>query len=159
MKHIRFLPRVVAEQYVPAPNSVLISIHDRSEPPMVAQPGWRDVLVLRFHDTDGQQMGLEVFTQHQARTILAFAERYKDCAELVVHCQMGHSRSAAVAIYLSEKYGVPCFKEQRPVNWESWKSYNKLVYRQLHTEDLAQAEARWGARADELLSTFGQVGP
>ncbi len=140
MDRIRFLPRRVAEQYAPPSNSVLISIHDRSEPPIVARPGWREVLVLRFHDTDGQQIGLEVFTREQALAILSFAEHHKDCEELVVHCQMGQSRSAAVAIYLSEKYGVQCFKEQRPVNWESWKVYNKFVYRQLQLTDLETSQ-------------------
>lgn len=135
MNRISFLPRNVAEKYNPAPGSVLISIHDLSDPPMLAQPGWQEVLVLRFHDTDGQQSGLEVFAPEHARSILAFAERHKDASELVVHCQMGYSRSAAVAIYLAEKYGVPCFKEQRPVCWENWKVYNKLVYRALHTAD------------------------
>ena len=140
MKRIRFLPRVVAELYKPAPNSALISIHDVSEAPATLQPGWLDVLVLRFHDTDGQQVGLEVFSEAQAREVLAFARRHHGCDELVVHCQMGHSRSAAIAIYLSEQYGVPCFKEQRAVNWESWKGYNKLIYRRLHTTGLSHIE-------------------
>lgn len=140
MNRIRFLPRPVAERYIPAANSVLISIHDVSEAAATLQPGWLDVLVLRFHDTDGQQMGLEVFSETQAREVLAFAQRHQECDELVVHCQMGHSRSAAIAIYLSERYGAPCFKEQRAVNWESWKSYNKLVYRRLHTTGLSHIE-------------------
>ncbi|WP_434715652.1 hypothetical protein [Paraburkholderia sp. A3RO-2L] len=135
MQHIRFLPRAVAETYRPDPGSVLISIHDRSEPPMTPRAGWADVLVLRFHDTDGAMMGMEVFSDDQARQVLDFVGRHQECTELVVHCQMGQSRSAAVALYLSEKYGVPCFKEHRQVNWESWKVYNRLVYRTLHTAD------------------------
>ncbi|KVP75310.1 hypothetical protein WJ96_06005 [Burkholderia ubonensis] len=135
MQHIRFLPRAVAAGYRPAPGSVLISIHDRSEPPLTPMEGWADVLVQRFHDTDGDLMGLEVFSAAQARNLLAFVERNQDCTELVVHCSLGQSRSAAVAIYLSEKYGVPCYKEQVRVTWENWKVYNRLVYRRLHTAD------------------------
>lgn len=131
MQHIRFLPRVVAAAYRPAPGSVLISIHDGSEPPLTPQGGWTAVLYQRYHDTDAADQGLEVFSAEQAREVLLFAERHQHCAELVVHCQMGHSRSAAVAIFLSELYGVPCFKEQRKVNWESWPVYNRLVYRRL----------------------------
>jgi predicted protein tyrosine phosphatase len=139
MQHIRFLPRAVAATYRPAPGAVLISIHDRSEPPLTPQTGWADVLVQRFHDTDGGQMGLEVFSEAQARELLAFVERNQACTELVVHCSLGQSRSAAVAIYLSEKYGVPCFKEQVRVTWETWKLYNRLVYRKLHNADIASS--------------------
>ncbi len=135
MNHIRFLPRAVAAVYKPLEGAVLISIHDRSEGPLAPQSGWRDVLYQRFHDTDGTIMGLEVFSGEQAREILDFVEQNKDCDELVVHCQMGQSRSAAVAIYLSEKYGVPCYKENTPVTWENWKVYNRLVYRRLCNVD------------------------
>lgn len=135
MQQIRFLPRAVAAQYRPAPGAVLISIHDRSEPPLTPQAGWADVLIQRFHDTDGETSGLEVFSEDQARELLAFVERHQDCNELVVHCSLGQSRSAGVAIYLSEKYGVPCYKEQVRVTWESWKIYNRLVYRRLHSAD------------------------
>lgn len=132
MQQIRFLPRVVAAAYRPVPGSVLISIHDGSEPPLTPQAGWAAVLYQRYHDTDDASLGLEVFSFEQAREVLAFAECHQHGTELVVHCQMGHSRSAAVAIFLSELYGVPCFKEQRKVTWESWPGYNKLVYRRLH---------------------------
>lgn len=135
MNRIRFLPRVVAGAYRPAANAVLISIHDLSEPPLTPQSGWEAVLFQRFHDTDGTLMGLEVFSVEQARGILAFADKHSDCDELVVHCQMGQSRSAAVALYLSEKYGVPCFKQAAPVNWENLKVYNRLVYRRLMNVD------------------------
>jgi predicted protein tyrosine phosphatase len=135
MKCVRFLPRQVAARYKPLPGSALISIHDCSESPLSPQDGWAGILTLRFHDTDGQTLGLEVFNAQQARAILDFAQENAGCEELVVHCQMGHSRSAAVAIYLAEKYRAPCFKESRPVTWESWTVYNKQVYRQLHTVD------------------------
>lgn len=141
MKSIRFLPRVIAEQYRPTPGSVLISIHDCSEPPLTPQQGWAEVLVQRFHDTDGETLGLEVFSEDQAREVLTFVERHRQCPELVIHCSLGQSRSAAVAIYLSEKYGVPCFKESIPVTWETWRLYNRYVYRRLHTTDLAQDDS------------------
>jgi predicted protein tyrosine phosphatase len=135
MQHIRFLPRMVAAVYRPVPGAVLISIHDRSEEPLTPQEGWAAVLVQRFHDTDGEQLGLEVFSDAQARELLDFVEREQRCTELVVHCSLGQSRSAAVALYLSEKYGVPCFKEQVRVTWEKWRIYNRLVYRRLHNAD------------------------
>ncbi len=135
MRLIRFLPRVVAAAYRPTAGSVLVSIHDVSEAPLVPQPGWAAVLTQRFHDTDGTLMGLEVFSRAQAAQVLAFAEQHAECDEFVVHCQMGASRSAAVALFLSEKYGVACYKQSAPVTWESLKVYNRLVYRQLMNVD------------------------
>lgn len=133
MQKVTFLPRSVAARWLPQPGSVLISIHDRSEAQLTPQPGWSDVLYLRFHDTDGQQMGLEVFSPAQAQQVLDFVSAHQDCSELVVHCSMGHSRSAAIALFVAETHGVPCFKEQTPVTALSWKSYNRKVYSGLHT--------------------------
>lgn len=121
---------------------------------MTPTPGWRAVLPLRFHDTDGQQMGLEVFTTEQAAQILLFAQANQDADELVVHCSMGHSRSAAVAIFLSEKFNVPCLKEQRQVNWESWPGYNRLVYRTLRITDMGSDIAEHDTSAGSDASTL-----
>lgn len=135
MKKIRFLPRVVAGAYKPPAGSVLISIYDRSEAPLTPQEGWDAVLYQRFHDTDGTIMGLEIFSAEQAQEVLDFVSKHSACDELIVHCQMGQSRSAGIALYLAEKYEVPCFKENTPVTWENWKVYNKLVYRKLMNAD------------------------
>jgi predicted protein tyrosine phosphatase len=80
-------------------------------------------------------MGLEVFSEAQAREVLAFAARQHGCMELAVQCHAGHSRSAAIALYLSEKYGVPCYQEQAPATRDSWKFYNRLVYDRLSLVD------------------------
>lgn len=128
MQKVFFLPRVVAARWHPNPESVLISIHDRSEEQLSPQPGWENVLYLRFHDTDGQQMGLEVFSPQQAQAVLDFVDQHQNCSELVVHCAMGQSRSAAIALFVSEVQGIPCFKEQTPVTAMTWRSYNRKVY-------------------------------
>ena len=134
MRRVRFISRRVAATLRPQRGAVVISIHDRSEPPLELQPGWSDVLLQRFHDTDGRLMGLEVFSDAQARDVLAFAARHRG-AELIVHCQQGHSRSAAIALFLSEKYGVPCYQELKPVTRATWTRYNRLVYERLKLVD------------------------
>jgi predicted protein tyrosine phosphatase len=128
VKQVRFLSRRAAADMQPQPGAVLISIHDRSEPPLTPRAGWAAVLVQRFHDTDGSLMGLEVFSNDQAREVLAFAQQHQDCPELTIHCQQGSSRSAALALFLSEKYGVPCYQEKRLVTRATWKFYNRMVY-------------------------------
>lgn len=131
MNRITFLSRRAAGALSPAPRSILISIHDNSEDPLDALPGWEDILTLRFHDTDGKSMGLEVFSPDQARQCLEFVSRHPETNELVVHCQMGQSRSASIALFFSELLEVPCFKECYPVSAETYKLYNRKVYAEL----------------------------
>lgn len=128
MQNTRFLSRELASKYTPKPGAVLIAIHDISESPLKAYPAWRDALHLRFHDTDGSAMGLEVFAPHQAQSVLGFVARHSACSELVVHCSAGRSRSAAVALFLAEEAKVPCLKVNQPVTRQSWPYYNRRVY-------------------------------
>lgn len=135
MNNVTFLSRAMAAKHIPVAGSVLISIHDKSEPQFVPGAGWADVLYLSFHDMDVDTLGLDMFSACQARQVLDFAEKHQSCAQIVVHCQMGQSRSGAVAMYLSEKYGVPCFKQTIPVSYLNYRIYNKLVYRVLCNVD------------------------
>lgn len=135
MHNVTFLSRALAAKHTPVEGSVLISIHDKSEPQFVPGDGWTDVLYLSFHDMDVDTLGLDMFSVDQARQILDFADRHQRSPQIVVHCQMGQSRSGAVAMFLSEKYGVPCFKQTTPVSYLNYKIYNKLVYRVLHNVD------------------------
>lgn len=137
MRRVRFLSRRAAAALQPAPGAVLISIHDRSEPPLAPRAGWADVLVQRFHDTDGSLMGLEVFSNEQARELLSFARTHQGCSELVVHCQQGRSRSAAIALFFAEKYGLPCHQEKTPVTRATWTAFNRMVYERLKLVDRA----------------------
>lgn len=145
MNKLIFLSRQHAAIYRPVAGASLISIHDRSEPQMEPVLGWAEVLYLSFHDTDGRSLGLDVFTVEQARQVGQFARRHTGESELVVHCSLGHSRSAAVALFLSEKYQVPCFKEFKEssisVTRQNWPYYNRSVYETLVLADLGQAIA------------------
>lgn len=148
MQKVTFVPRHVAAGLRPARSSVLISIHDRSELPLDVRPGWLDVLYLRFHDTDGQSPDLEVFTPEQAARCLAFIQRHRDCDELVVHCKLGQSRSGAVALFVSEWLGLPCFQQNVPVNALAYGLHNRKVYATLY-------EQAYGPRGE----AFAEVPP
>lgn len=147
MHKVTFVPRHIAAGLRPATRAVLISIHDRSEPALDVRPGWLDVLYLRFHDTDGQTMGLEVFSAEQARSCLEFVDRHRECDELIVHCQLGQSRSASVALFFAEQLAIPCYKQTAPVNAMTYRLYNRKVYATLH-------EAAFGPRGQ----AFAQLG-
>lgn len=125
MDLISFHSRHVAERLGPPPESVLISIYDRSEPRLVPQPGWTDVLYLRFHDSDGSHLGLEQFSLDQAQQALDFVHRHLGAYQLVIHCQMGRSRSAALALFFSDLLGVRCYNGTAPVD----PKYNQQNHR------------------------------
>lgn len=140
MKSVRFMPRYAAEVFKPSVPSVLISIHDESENQLMPQGDFQDVLYLKFHDTDDKDGVLTPFSQQHANDINSFLERNSGAEEVVVHCTMGISRSAAVAIFLSEKFDVPCHRIDQPnITWKNWPQYNKLVYRVLMDNELRQS--------------------
>lgn len=123
-----FVPRVVAEQMTPSENSVIISFYDKSEAPANLN-GWKDILRIRCHDTDGTLMGLEVFDAKMANQISDFAKKhFPHVDHFYVHCQLGQSRSGATALALSEFFQVPCFKQSLLVDTFGYPIYNKLVY-------------------------------
>lgn len=130
MDIISFHSRHVAERLAAPPMSVLISIYDRSEARIVPQPGWQDVLFLRFHDSDGSHLGLEQFSPEQAQQTLDFVHKHLDAYQLVIHCQMGRSRSAALALFFSDLLAVPCFNGTAPVD-PKYNQQNRRVLRLL----------------------------
>lgn len=134
MNRITFVPRSVARQWHPAQGAVLISVYSEHEGPPTLQEGWAAVLSLCFDDVDRRQEGCRVFSPVQARQVLEFARVHQDAPELVVHCEKGQSRSAAVALFLSELYQVSCYQETSCVTAMSWRHYNRKVYRVLSDE-------------------------
>lgn len=129
IERVTFLPRHKAEAMVPGAPSAIISIFDVSETEPVFKPDWMGVLRLRFHDTDGGHMGLEKYTEDHAAAALAFVMEHGGATEhLVIHCHAGQSRSAGLALMMSEALRVPCFKESLPVDASRYKTYNRLVY-------------------------------
>jgi predicted protein tyrosine phosphatase len=116
----------------PPPGAVLISVYDRGDGPAAIPEGWKDVLRLRFHDTDGSLLGLDVFSLLQAQEILEFLGRNVNCEHVYVHCAAGQSRSAGIALALAEAMGVPAFRQENRMEWnDPW--YNRKVYSTMRT--------------------------
>lgn len=112
---------------------VVISIHDPGKPParIPQQPGLQDSLVLAFHDVEplpifGFPPGFHLMTPAQAGQIREFFEKHNGTVEtLVVHCEMGISRSPAVAAALCRVSGED--------DGHFWREYepNRFVYKQV----------------------------
>lgn len=93
-------------------------------------PGWHAVHRITFHDIDPNHSSgemeefLECMTEDQAKAIADFVREIASEVEgVLVHCNAGVSRSAAVAKWIAEQYALP-FNLR-------YDKYNPHVYRML----------------------------
>jgi len=94
---------------------VLISIRDPNKSKPVLAYKWDDILELNFDDLCPNELkvigrsdliqGSKFFSEEDAKSILEFVAKHGGEKEIVVHCEKGRSRSAAVAIFLADKFG------------------------------------------------------
>lgn len=88
----------------------IISIND-PESALSKLHHFTDRVYLLFHDIDrdvlnynGTSKDLKTITGEQARWIVNFCEKHKN-SSIIVHCEAGISRSAAVALFIKNTYG------------------------------------------------------
>jgi predicted protein tyrosine phosphatase len=117
------LSREDAEFYEPGPNEICISISDPEAPPASISP--RFAAVLRLHFDDVTERGVDsdiLFAADQARAIVDFVDVWPDADRLIVHCNMGVSRSPGVALGLCDARGWATAALER-----SHPGWNRLV--------------------------------
>ena len=112
------------------PNTLILSFHDPEEGPAPLQPHWGQIYRIECHDVDSPKKTLIVFSssiaQDLAETVRACVARNMD---IVVHCQLGQSRSCALAMAIGEYFGVTVLKEgSLPITTSSYTVYNRKVY-------------------------------
>lgn len=124
---IEFFSRKVAESIVPPENSAMISISTPGDDLAKLHPDWLKHPVHKsvFHDIDREQDYYQCFTDVQAFAMVMFIKELKEIntSYMYVHCDAGISRSAAVALYMSEYLNL-YFPS-------SYSHFNSLVYRKL----------------------------
>jgi predicted protein tyrosine phosphatase len=141
LKKVYFIDQYHAQQHIPAKSEAIISI---LSPPNTTRlhEAWdkSKVLTLEFHDEDNHIYGMEeqqfeqmfdqyyrLFSDQDAERIISFVEEIEDkVTTIIVHCHAGISRSAAVAKFIAETYGL-YFPE-------TYSLYNKYVYRKLRNK-------------------------
>jgi predicted protein tyrosine phosphatase len=129
IKGVTFVSRKIAEDMMPVPDVGMISLTDPGSRLAALRKGWGAVLRLRFHDIDKQWQNYVLMSVDQARELLEWLEKHEEQLDgIVVHCEQGISRSAAVAKFLRERYGLP-------VNEPDVRFHNKLVYKLLSDLD------------------------
>jgi rhodanese-related sulfurtransferase len=138
-----FISRKKAEAIDEIDNSILISISTPLSQewawyraPIIKEGVWKEVLSVKFHDVDPSgQSGLKMkdmieytlFDTEQAIRIFEFLKKHQDdCTRVIVHCDAGISRSAAVSKFISIIYGL-YFPENYSV-------YNRHIFSTLMQE-------------------------
>ena len=117
------LSREDAESYEPGPNEICISISDPDAPPADVSPRFAAVLRLNFDDLTEQRASSDIlFAADQARAIVEFVDVWPDADRLIVHCNMGVSRSPGIALGLCDAHGWATAQLER-----SHPGWNRLV--------------------------------
>ncbi|MGZ3331606.1 MAG: hypothetical protein ACXU9O_05610 [Gemmatimonadaceae bacterium] len=100
------LSREDAEFYEPGPNEICISISDPDAPPADVSAQFAAVLRLNFDDVTERGADSDIlFAADHARAIVDFVDLWPDVDRLIVHCNMGVSRSPGVALGLCDAHG------------------------------------------------------
>jgi len=130
IREVIFVNRSKSEETFGLKNWAVISITDPDDQPAKLMDGWMAVHRLSFQDLDPTSSSEKklrtrvLMTKDQAREIAAFVASVADDVEgILVHCQGGISRSAAVSKWIAEEYRLD-FNH-------SYQLYNKYVYRLL----------------------------
>jgi predicted protein tyrosine phosphatase len=117
------LSREEAERYEPGPNEICISISDPDAELAKVSPLF--VAVLRLHFDDVTERGVPadiLFAPHHARAIVDFLDKWPGAKRVMVHCNMGVSRSPGVALGLCDLHGWATAALER-----SHPGWNRLV--------------------------------
>lgn len=102
-----------AAAFEPAGPTVAISIRSPDRPEVALNPAILEVLRLQFHDVlpgDGKRPDATIFSQSQAKEVVRFITKHRRAEKdvhLLVHCESGISRSAAVAVFAASECEKP----------------------------------------------------
>jgi hypothetical protein len=132
-RNVYFLSQLEAERLIPIPGAAMISITDPDKLPAPIY-GWDSIYRDAFYDggysettimtmkSSFEQNYASYIDSNQAARLVDHIEHLVSCGvnEIYVHCYFGESRSAAVALFLCNKYG---FKPNKPII-----KPNKTVY-------------------------------
>ena len=100
------LSRENAEAYEPGNNEICISISDPDAEPAGVSDMFEAVLRLHFDDIiESRQESDILFAAKHARAIAEFLDKWPNAARVMVHCNMGVSRSPAIALGLCDARG------------------------------------------------------
>jgi predicted protein tyrosine phosphatase len=117
------LSREEAERYQPSLKEICISISDPDAEPAGVSEQFVAVLRLHFNDiTERNEQSDILFAADHARAITEFLDKWPDAERVMLHCNMGMSRSPGVALGLCDARGWATAALER-----SHPGWNRLV--------------------------------
>ena len=117
------LSRQDAEAYEPRGREICISIFDPEAEPARISPRFASVLRLSFDDIIEMGEPTDIlFARDHAASIFQFIEAWPSAERVVVHCNMGVSRSPGVALGLCDMHGWATAELE-----QSHPGWNRLV--------------------------------
>jgi len=117
------LSREDAERYEPSLTEICVSISDPEAEPATVSSQFAAVLRLQFHDVTQRGEPTDIlFAPEHARAIHEFLDKWSGVDRVVVHCNMGVSRSPGVALGLCDVQGWATAALER-----SHPGWNRLV--------------------------------
>jgi predicted protein tyrosine phosphatase len=128
ISQVEYTSRKQAEQLRGTPFAAVISITDPTTPEAQLDPLFRHVQRLAFFDAVPADDYLPapmpgLFDYHMAQQISAFVEELHSAPvdmSLIVHCEFGVSRSAAVALFASALTGAPLKAREYTYDANQW---------------------------------------
>lgn len=142
-KRIVVMSRCAVSRYNFKLNDILISISDSdmTTPELEYTP--LDVLSLSFNDYV-TEYGSEKYNWREmdsadGNNIIKFISKHKDCNDIVIHCNLGESRSKGAALAISKITNRPVFhisdtKRITEYVENEYSYFNKHVYKLILTE-------------------------
>jgi predicted protein tyrosine phosphatase len=117
------LSRADAEEYEPRGREICISIFDPDAEPARISSRFSSVLRLSFDDMIEMGEPTDIlFARDHAIAIARFIDASPAVDRIVIHCNMGVSRSPGVALGLCDLHGWPTARFER-----SYPGWNRLV--------------------------------
>jgi predicted protein tyrosine phosphatase len=128
------LSRENAEAYEPRGHEICISISDPDAEPARVSPRFAAVLRLSFNDITEMGVPTDIlFARDHALAISRFMDAWPDAERVVVHCNMGVSRSPGVALGLCDLRGWATVQLER-----SYPGWNRLVRTVMNEVEISQ---------------------
>lgn len=115
MDSVEFMGREEAESRKPMATVAVISITQTMDEPVKLKDGWHSVHRVSFDDVDPNNRGPyemphdheDLFDEARAQALVNFVDGVaSQVGSVIVHCKAGISRSAAVAKWIAETYGL-----------------------------------------------------
>lgn len=124
---VQFTSRQQAEMLAGNPSTAVISITDPGTPEAKLCTDFKDVLRLSFYDAvpadEYQPAPKGLFDHHIARQVGSFVHKLSDDPEdisVMVHCEYGISRSAAVALFVEAYAKAPLAAREFAYDANQW---------------------------------------